>query len=222
VARRRRSRWARAPNPRPSVCIPAQCEPLDMSADPRGSRRRMLSCRGVRSSLAGRLALRRRGSREPRVAAGPPYINRSRPHASKGGRHARRRDQRPARAAWPDRHAKRRGRGGPTHSALGGGPGRECRRRRRRRGPVPPRLAAQAARTVSRSRRAGRYTTFSTIAVEVDRLLSAHCPVTAALYALTTVLGCAAAVWVVTAVTQRGGEAVIADRLGRRLRRSES
>jgi CrcB protein len=67
----------------------------------------------------------------------------------------------------------------------------------------------------------GGYTTFSTFAVDVDRLISAHRPMTAAQYVLVTVFGCAVAVWAATVVTQRSTEAVIAARVRRRLQRSE-
>jgi fluoride ion exporter CrcB/FEX len=67
----------------------------------------------------------------------------------------------------------------------------------------------------------GGYTTFSTFAVDLDRLISAHRPMTAAQYVLVTVFGCAVAVWAATVVTQRSTEAVIAARVRRRLQRSE-
>jgi len=49
----------------------------------------------------------------------------------------------------------------------------------------------------------GGYTTYSTFATDVHRLLLAHRPLVALGYLLATVLGCAAAVWGGTAVSQR-------------------
>jgi CrcB protein len=48
----------------------------------------------------------------------------------------------------------------------------------------------------------GGYTTFSTFAADVDRLVRAGRPGIALLYLLITVLGCAAAVWLATALTR--------------------
>ena len=49
----------------------------------------------------------------------------------------------------------------------------------------------------------GGYTTFSTFAADVDRLVRADRPWIALSYAVVTVVGCAAAVWVATALTRR-------------------
>ncbi|MBV9821300.1 MAG: fluoride efflux transporter CrcB [Actinobacteria bacterium] len=49
----------------------------------------------------------------------------------------------------------------------------------------------------------GGYTTYSTFAVEVQQLVRAHRAGTAAGYLAATVVGCAAAVWLATAVTVR-------------------
>jgi CrcB protein len=47
----------------------------------------------------------------------------------------------------------------------------------------------------------GGYTTYSTYAVEVQRLLTAHRPGIAFSYVVATVVGCAVAVWLATALT---------------------
>jgi CrcB protein len=65
----------------------------------------------------------------------------------------------------------------------------------------------------------GGYTTFSTFALDVDRLVIAHRPITAAQYVLITVVGCAAAVWAGTVLTQRSTEVIIAARVQHRLGR---
>jgi len=65
----------------------------------------------------------------------------------------------------------------------------------------------------------GGYTTFSTFALDVFRLIDAHRLVTAVQYLLVTVLGCAGAVWAATVLTQRGTEVIIAARVQRRLDR---
>jgi CrcB protein len=49
----------------------------------------------------------------------------------------------------------------------------------------------------------GGYTTYSTFAVEVQQLVREHRSATAAGYLVATVFGCAAAVWLATAVTAR-------------------
>lgn len=49
----------------------------------------------------------------------------------------------------------------------------------------------------------GGYTTYSTFAVEVQQLVREHRSATAAGYLAATVFGCAAAVWLATAVTGR-------------------
>jgi CrcB protein len=58
----------------------------------------------------------------------------------------------------------------------------------------------------------GGYTTFSTFAVDVQRLLLAHRPLAALGYLAATVLGCAAAVWLATAVSSAAGGRPAADR----------
>jgi CrcB protein len=48
----------------------------------------------------------------------------------------------------------------------------------------------------------GGYTTFSTFALDAERLVVDHRPLTALAYLVTTVLVCAAAVWAATAATR--------------------
>jgi fluoride exporter len=64
----------------------------------------------------------------------------------------------------------------------------------------------------------GGYTTYSSFAVEVQQLVRQHRPGIALSYLAATVLGCAAAVWLSTAVTSATGRAVAA----RSRRRSDS
>ena len=49
----------------------------------------------------------------------------------------------------------------------------------------------------------GGYTTYSTFAIDVQQLVREHRPATAAGYLVATVLGCAVAVWLATALTTR-------------------
>lgn len=51
----------------------------------------------------------------------------------------------------------------------------------------------------------GGYTTYSTFAVDVQRLLVAHRPLLALAYVAGSVLGCLVAVWTATALTRRIG-----------------
>jgi len=60
----------------------------------------------------------------------------------------------------------------------------------------------------------GGYTTYSTFAVDVQRLLLAHRPLVALGYLAATVLGCAGAVWLATALTAAAGRE-LAERLRR-------
>lgn len=62
----------------------------------------------------------------------------------------------------------------------------------------------------------GGYTTYSTFAVEVQRLVLAHRPLVALGYLLTTVIACTSAVWLSATATQGAGHAIIA--AGRRYR----
>jgi CrcB protein len=48
----------------------------------------------------------------------------------------------------------------------------------------------------------GGYTTFSTFALDVDRLVMDHRPLTAGLYLIATVLACALSVWAATSATR--------------------
>lgn len=59
----------------------------------------------------------------------------------------------------------------------------------------------------------GGYTTYSTFAVDVQQLLLAHRPLPAFGYLLATVLGCAAAVWLGTALVGRASGDRSASRL---------
>lgn len=68
----------------------------------------------------------------------------------------------------------------------------------------------------------GGYTTYSTFAVDVQRLILDHRPLVALGYVVVTVLGCAAAVWLSTAVTLAAGRAVIAHRVRSRAHRGIS
>lgn len=65
----------------------------------------------------------------------------------------------------------------------------------------------------------GGYTTFSTFAVDVQGLVLDHRPLVALGYVVTTVVLCATAVWLSTALTLNLGRGVIALRLRRRRRR---
>jgi fluoride exporter len=58
----------------------------------------------------------------------------------------------------------------------------------------------------------GGYTTYSAFAVDIQRLLLAHRPLTALGYLAATVLGCAAAVWLATAVSSAVGGRPAPDR----------
>lgn len=62
----------------------------------------------------------------------------------------------------------------------------------------------------------GGYTTYSTFAIDVQRLVLAHRPVVALGYVVTTLLVCAAAVWLSTITTQRAGRRFAAARTRRR------
>ena len=62
----------------------------------------------------------------------------------------------------------------------------------------------------------GGYTTYSTFAVDVQRLVLAHRPVVALAYVVVTVLACAIAVWLSTTATMVAGKAVISRRVRRR------
>lgn len=66
----------------------------------------------------------------------------------------------------------------------------------------------------------GGYTTYSTFAVEVERLVLAHRPLIALAYVAATLAACAVAVWLATAVTLNVGRAVIAARLRSRRERN--
>lgn len=62
----------------------------------------------------------------------------------------------------------------------------------------------------------GGYTTYSTFAVDVQRLVLAHRPGIALAYVGATVVGCIGAVWLSTMVTQGAGQAVVTARARRR------
>lgn len=62
----------------------------------------------------------------------------------------------------------------------------------------------------------GGYTTYSTFAVDVERLVLTHRPLTALAYVAVTVAACGTAVWLSTIATLNAGEAVIAGRRRRR------
>ncbi len=62
----------------------------------------------------------------------------------------------------------------------------------------------------------GGYTTYSTFAVDVERLVLAHRPLTALAYVAVAVAACGTAVWLSTIATLNAGEAVIAGRRRRR------
>lgn len=64
----------------------------------------------------------------------------------------------------------------------------------------------------------GGYTTYSTFAVDVQRLVVAHRPVIALSYVVTTVLACALAVWLSTIATQTVGRTIVTSRIRRRER----
>lgn len=61
----------------------------------------------------------------------------------------------------------------------------------------------------------GGYTTYSTFAVDVERLVLAHRPLIALSYVVVTVLACAAAVWLSTVVALTAGRAVVTTRIRR-------
>ena len=63
----------------------------------------------------------------------------------------------------------------------------------------------------------GGYTTYSTFAVDTERLLLAHRPVIALSYVVVTLVACGLGVWLAATLTKDIGEAVIARRV-RRLR----
>jgi len=65
----------------------------------------------------------------------------------------------------------------------------------------------------------GGYTTYSTFAVDVQRLVLAHRPMVALAYVLTTVLTCAFAVWAAVVLTHGSARLVVGAR-GRRRRHS--
>jgi CrcB protein len=62
----------------------------------------------------------------------------------------------------------------------------------------------------------GGYTTFSTFAVEADRLVQAHRAGVALWYVTATMIGCMLAVWVGTASAQLAGRAILLMRRGKR------
>ena len=62
----------------------------------------------------------------------------------------------------------------------------------------------------------GGYTTYSTFAVDVERLALSHQAGLAASYVVVTALACAGAVWLSTTLTLNAGRAVIAARVRRR------
>lgn len=62
----------------------------------------------------------------------------------------------------------------------------------------------------------GGYTTYSTFAVDVERLVLVHRPLIALGYVVVTVLACAATVWLSTVVTLAAGRAVATGRIRRR------
>lgn len=66
----------------------------------------------------------------------------------------------------------------------------------------------------------GGFTTFSTFAVDVQRLLLVHRPQIALIYLLITVIGCVFAVWLATSLTQKAGRAAVTRRTSRRQRSS--
>jgi len=66
----------------------------------------------------------------------------------------------------------------------------------------------------------GGYTTFSTFAVDVQRLVVLHRPLIALAYLVTTVIACAVAVWISTIATLFAGRAVLGSRARRRIPRS--
>lgn len=65
----------------------------------------------------------------------------------------------------------------------------------------------------------GGYTTYSTFAVDVQRLVVSHRPLVALAYVTVTVACCAAAVWLSTIGTLNAGQAVLASRRRRYLQR---
>ena len=62
----------------------------------------------------------------------------------------------------------------------------------------------------------GGYTTYSTFAVDVQRLVLAHRPILALGYVVVTMIACVAAVWLSTAGMQAAGRSIIAARIRRR------
>lgn len=65
----------------------------------------------------------------------------------------------------------------------------------------------------------GGYTTFSTFAVDAERLVLDHRPLIALLYVVTTLIACGAAVWVATTATLSIGRVVVAARTRQRKRK---
>lgn len=68
----------------------------------------------------------------------------------------------------------------------------------------------------------GGYTTFSTFAVDAQRLILDHRPLVALLYVVVTLVAGSVAVWLATTATLRIGRAIIAFRVRRRQTRSVS
>lgn len=68
----------------------------------------------------------------------------------------------------------------------------------------------------------GGYTTYSTFAVDIERLVLNHRPADALGYVLVTVFACAFAVWLSTTFTLNAGRAVIDARIRRRHRTRRS
>lgn len=66
----------------------------------------------------------------------------------------------------------------------------------------------------------GGYTTFSTFAVDAERLILDHRPLIALIYVITTLVACGAAVWFATTATLNIGRAVISSRVRHRETRS--
>jgi len=68
----------------------------------------------------------------------------------------------------------------------------------------------------------GGYTTYSTFAVDVERLVLSHRPLTALAYVAVTVAACGTAVWLSTIGTLTAGQAVVAGRRRRRERQGST